>query len=67
MKTIEFDIGPTKPIARIFADLPDYSSHKDSFWFDWDRYFTAAVSTRVQKLCALLPIPDLPKELDTIV
>jgi uracil-DNA glycosylase len=39
MKNIEFDKGPTKTIAKIFANLPDYSTHKDSFWYDWGPVF----------------------------
>jgi uracil-DNA glycosylase len=35
----EFDRGPTKVIAKLFSGFPDYSAHKDSFWFDWGPVF----------------------------
>ena len=36
---IEYDKGPTKKIARLFAQHPDYSLIKDHFWFDWGPVF----------------------------
>lgn len=31
----EYDKGPTREIARLFAQAPDYTPYKDRFWFDW--------------------------------
>ena len=38
-KNIEFDKGPTKVIAKLFASAPDYTNHKESFWYDWGPVF----------------------------
>src|SRR5687768_8315881 len=36
---IEFDPGPPQDFAQLFADVPDYSAHKDLFWYDWGPVF----------------------------
>lgn len=36
---IEFDPGPPHDFAQLFADVPDYSEHKDIFWYDWGPVF----------------------------
>ena len=36
---IEYDPGPPPDIADIFERLPDYTPHKDNFWFDWETVF----------------------------
>lgn len=36
---IEYDKGPTKSTAKLFAKHPDYSPIKDHFWFDWGPVF----------------------------
>ncbi|MGB1264738.1 MAG: hypothetical protein ACPG6L_03335 [Nereida ignava] len=35
----DFDKGPTKRIARVFAAIPDVSAHSDLFWHDWGPIF----------------------------
>lgn len=34
-----FDKGPTRRVARLFAQVPDYMSYRDYFWFDWGPIF----------------------------
>jgi 5-methylthioadenosine/S-adenosylhomocysteine deaminase len=36
---VEFDAGPPRKIAEIFARLPDYESYKEHFWYDWGPIF----------------------------
>ncbi len=36
---VEFDTGPPQDFAQLFADVPDYSEHKDIFWYDWGPVF----------------------------
>ena len=36
---IEYDKGPTKKIAKLFAQAPDYTPYKHHFWFDWGPIF----------------------------
>jgi uracil-DNA glycosylase len=36
---MEFDPGPPPGFADIFERLPDYTPHKDNFWFDWETVF----------------------------
>jgi hypothetical protein len=35
----EFDPGPPPHIAEIFSRLPDYSPHKELFWYTWGPIF----------------------------
>jgi uracil-DNA glycosylase len=35
----DHDRGPTKTIAKLFAQVPDYTLHKSHFWFDWGPIF----------------------------
>lgn len=36
---IEFDKGPPKRIARLFAQAPDYELYREHFWYDWGPVF----------------------------
>jgi uracil-DNA glycosylase len=36
---LQFDKGPTDAFAQHFASLPDHSSIKQNFWFDWGPVF----------------------------
>lgn len=48
----QFDKGPTKEIARLFAQAPEYSPHRDHFWFDWGPvYYRGRLNKRVKLLC----------------
>ncbi len=35
----EFDPGPTEKFLDIFSRVPDYTTYKDHFWYDWGPVF----------------------------
>jgi hypothetical protein len=37
--TVEFDPGPPRWFAEHFSRVPDYSSRKEDFWYDWGPVF----------------------------
>jgi uracil-DNA glycosylase len=39
VKMREFDPGPPQNFAEIFSRIPDYSSYKEHFWYDWGPVF----------------------------
>lgn len=48
----DFDKGPTKELAKLFAHAPDYTAHKEHFWFDWGPvYYRGRLDKRVKVLC----------------
>src|SRR3546814_18571730 len=49
---IEFDKGPLRPFARIFAACPDYGELKRHFWYDWGPIFhRGRTNGRARVLC----------------
>ncbi len=35
----EFDPGPPREFAQMFARVPDYAPYKEHFWYDWGPVF----------------------------
>jgi Uracil DNA glycosylase superfamily len=54
---IEFDKGPSKAMATLFSQHPDYSAVKDLFWFDWGPIFYRG---RLDKTAKLLCVASDP-------
>jgi uracil-DNA glycosylase len=49
---IEFDKGPTKKIARLFAQAPDYEPYREHFWFDWGPvFYRGRLNGKAKLLC----------------
>jgi uracil-DNA glycosylase len=49
---IEYDKGPTKKMARLFARFPDYEPYKEHFWFDWGPiFYRGRLDGSVRLLC----------------
>lgn len=36
---VEFDPGPPPRVAKHFANVPSYASHRELFWYDWGPVF----------------------------
>ncbi len=48
----EFDKGPPKAYARLFAARPDYRAEKDHFWFDWGPiFYRGRLNGKARLLC----------------
>lgn len=63
MKNHEFDKGPLKPIQRLFSVVPDYSIHKESFWYDWGPVFYRG---RLNKSAKVLCVASDPGQTERI-
>lgn len=49
---LEYDRGPTKRFLRHFARLPDHSSFRQLFWYDWGPiFYRGRLNGRARLLC----------------